>query len=170
MANYPQELAQDAVCQSHTGHMTGSWFLPARPLRLNSNEWMNGRGWVSGSFLMLKATATTLEPLDQFADNLLQHNTVCMLHWHPSVHFATWYTFSPWKRMAHCSLLPHSRYLAVAKGDTYDHCSLRKTPPLCLHLNKPHLLNCPHVCATCFGLYLGHLQLRQYKNVYRQIQ
>ena len=25
MANYPQELAQDAVCQSHTGHMTGLW-------------------------------------------------------------------------------------------------------------------------------------------------
>ena len=23
MANYPQELAQDAVCQSYTGHMTG---------------------------------------------------------------------------------------------------------------------------------------------------
>ena len=40
MANYPQELAQDAVCQSHTGHMTGLWFLPARPLRLNTNEWM----------------------------------------------------------------------------------------------------------------------------------
>ena len=39
MANYPQELAQDAVCQSHTGHMTGLWFLPTRPLRLNSNEW-----------------------------------------------------------------------------------------------------------------------------------
>ena len=34
----PQELAQDAVCQSHTGHMTGLWFLPARPLRLNTNE------------------------------------------------------------------------------------------------------------------------------------
>ena len=30
MANYPQELAQDAVCQSHTGHMTGLWFLPLR--------------------------------------------------------------------------------------------------------------------------------------------
>ena len=30
MANYLQELAQDAVCQSHTGHMTGLWFLPAR--------------------------------------------------------------------------------------------------------------------------------------------
>ena len=41
MASYPQELAQDAVCQSHTGHMTGLWFLPARPLRLNTNEWMN---------------------------------------------------------------------------------------------------------------------------------
>ena len=38
MANYTQELAQDAVCQSHTGHMTGLWFLPARPLRLNTNE------------------------------------------------------------------------------------------------------------------------------------
>ena len=38
MANYPQGLAQDAVCQSHTGHMTGLWFLAARPLRLNTNE------------------------------------------------------------------------------------------------------------------------------------
>ena len=38
MANYPQELAQDAVCQSHTGHMTGLWFLSARLLRLNTNE------------------------------------------------------------------------------------------------------------------------------------
>ena len=34
----PPALAQDAVCQSHTGHMTGLWFLPARPLRLNTNE------------------------------------------------------------------------------------------------------------------------------------
>ena len=41
MANYRQELAQDAVCHSHTGHMTGLWFLPARPLGLNTNEWMN---------------------------------------------------------------------------------------------------------------------------------
>jgi len=41
MANYPQEPAQDAVCQSHTGHMTGLWFLPTRPLRLNTNEWMS---------------------------------------------------------------------------------------------------------------------------------
>jgi len=29
MANYPQELVQDAVCQSHTDHMTGLWFLPS---------------------------------------------------------------------------------------------------------------------------------------------
>jgi len=29
MANYPQELAQDAVYQSHTGHMTGLWFPPS---------------------------------------------------------------------------------------------------------------------------------------------
>ena len=43
MANYPQELAQDAVCQSRTGHMTGLWFLPTRPLRLNTNEWMKGQ-------------------------------------------------------------------------------------------------------------------------------
>jgi len=28
MANYPQELAQNAVSQSLTGHMTGVWFLP----------------------------------------------------------------------------------------------------------------------------------------------
>jgi len=41
MANYPQGLAQDAVCQSHTGHVTGLWFLPTRPLMLNANEGMN---------------------------------------------------------------------------------------------------------------------------------
>jgi len=29
MANYLQKLAQDAVCQSHTSHMTGLWFLPS---------------------------------------------------------------------------------------------------------------------------------------------
>jgi len=29
MANYSQELAQDEVCQSHTGLMTGLWFLPS---------------------------------------------------------------------------------------------------------------------------------------------
>ena len=29
MANYPQELAQDAVRQSRTGNMTGLWSLPS---------------------------------------------------------------------------------------------------------------------------------------------
>jgi len=33
MANYPQELAQDAVCQSHTGHMPVLWFLPSPALK-----------------------------------------------------------------------------------------------------------------------------------------
>ena len=28
------------MCQSHTGHMTELWFLPTRPLRLSTNEWM----------------------------------------------------------------------------------------------------------------------------------
>jgi len=41
MANYTEGLAQDAVCQSHTVHMTGLWFLPAQPLKLNANEGMN---------------------------------------------------------------------------------------------------------------------------------
>jgi len=27
MANYTQEIAQNAVCQSDAGHMTGLWFL-----------------------------------------------------------------------------------------------------------------------------------------------
>ena len=40
MANYPQELAQDAVCQSHTGHMTGLWFLPSLAFKAEY-EWMN---------------------------------------------------------------------------------------------------------------------------------
>jgi len=39
MENYLEELAQDAVCQSYTGHMTGLWFLLARPLRLNTYDW-----------------------------------------------------------------------------------------------------------------------------------
>ena len=34
------------MCQSHTGHMTGLWFLPTRPLRLNTNEWMKSVGRV----------------------------------------------------------------------------------------------------------------------------
>ena len=37
----PPRIAQDAMRQSRTGHMTGLWFLPARLLRLNTNEWMD---------------------------------------------------------------------------------------------------------------------------------
>jgi hypothetical protein len=37
----PNELPQDSVCQSHTGHMTELWFLSAPPLRLHTNEIMN---------------------------------------------------------------------------------------------------------------------------------
>jgi len=33
MANYPQERAQDAVCQNHTDHMTGLWFLPSPAIK-----------------------------------------------------------------------------------------------------------------------------------------
>jgi len=58
MANYPQDLVQDAVCQRHTGHITGLWFLPTRPLRLNTNEWMNpsDRTMALGSTQPLKNT------------------------------------------------------------------------------------------------------------------
>ena len=31
-------------------------------------------------------------------------------------------------------------------------------------------LNCPHMYATCFDLYLGHPQACQYKNIYSNIQ
>jgi len=41
MVNYPQELAQDAVCQNHTGRVTGLWFLPSPAFRLNTNELIN---------------------------------------------------------------------------------------------------------------------------------
>ena len=38
MANYPSELAQDAVYQSHTGCLTGLWFMPRLTERLTSNN------------------------------------------------------------------------------------------------------------------------------------
>jgi len=31
-------------------------------------------------------------------------------------------------------------------------------------------LNCPHMCATCFGMYFGHLQASQRTNIYGKIQ
>jgi len=38
MANYPEELAQDASYQSHTGRLTGLWFLPKLAQGLNTNN------------------------------------------------------------------------------------------------------------------------------------
>jgi hypothetical protein len=38
MANYPYELAQDAAYQSHTGRLTGLWFLPKLAQGLNTNN------------------------------------------------------------------------------------------------------------------------------------
>jgi hypothetical protein len=37
MANYPLEIAQNAACQSHTGRLTGLWFLPKPAQGLNIN-------------------------------------------------------------------------------------------------------------------------------------
>jgi hypothetical protein len=38
MANYPYELAQDAAYQSHTGRLTGLWFLPKLSQWPNTNN------------------------------------------------------------------------------------------------------------------------------------
>jgi len=38
MANYPQELVRMQCAKSHIGSITGLWFLPDRPLGLNTNE------------------------------------------------------------------------------------------------------------------------------------
>jgi hypothetical protein len=37
MENYPEVLAQDAAYQSHTGRLTGLWFLPKLALGLNTD-------------------------------------------------------------------------------------------------------------------------------------
>ena len=34
----PKNLPRMQCARSHTSHMTGLWFLPAQPLRLNTNE------------------------------------------------------------------------------------------------------------------------------------
>jgi hypothetical protein len=38
MVNYPYELAQDAAYQSHTGRLTGLWFLPKLAQGPNTNN------------------------------------------------------------------------------------------------------------------------------------
>ena len=49
-----KNLLRMQCARSHTGHMTGLWFLPTRPLRLNTNEWMNTHkmGTIRGSLLI----------------------------------------------------------------------------------------------------------------------
>jgi hypothetical protein len=37
MANYSQELAQDAAYHSRTGRLTGLWFLPKLAIGLKTN-------------------------------------------------------------------------------------------------------------------------------------
>ena len=41
MTNYPYELAQDAAYQSHTGCLTGLWFLPKLAQGLNTTTTNN---------------------------------------------------------------------------------------------------------------------------------
>ena len=66
----------------------------------------NECGLAPSSFPVLYACATIFEPLDPFTDNLLRQDTVHILHWHHSMHFGTWYTFSPQKWItALCSFL-----------------------------------------------------------------
>ena len=48
------------MCQSHTGHMTGFWFLPARSLRLNTNEWMNE--WMNVSVYFILNSSDVFSP------------------------------------------------------------------------------------------------------------
>ena len=43
MANYPQEVAQNAAYQSHTGRLTGLWFPPKLAQGLNTNNKNNNK-------------------------------------------------------------------------------------------------------------------------------
>ena len=70
MANYPQELVQDAVSQSHTGHMTELWFLPTRPLRLNTNDdILLKQHHVASVFSVLTSATSQLSKRDQHQIN-----------------------------------------------------------------------------------------------------
>jgi hypothetical protein len=54
----------------------------------------NVSGSATASFLKLNACASILEPLDHFAENPLRHDTVPILHWHPSAQIDTLYAVS----------------------------------------------------------------------------
>ena len=80
MANYPQELAQDAVCHSHTGHMTGLWFLPTRPLRLNANKWMMNVD--TAAFCVFMRAASIIYRSDNSSVNGISYASLCVMD-HP---------------------------------------------------------------------------------------
>jgi hypothetical protein len=124
MANYPQELAQDAVCQSHTSHMTGFWFLPARPLRLNTNEWMN----VIHHFWVLSQTKYSTAP--------------CNAAYVPVISFAQ--KNLEWEKaqrikLANCvrSSLQNFTHLLLATVFT--------TNKILIAVQKSHISSCPYV-------------------------
>jgi len=78
MANYPQELAQDTVCQSHTGHMIVLWFLPSPAFKVEY-EWMNE--WIES----INASTSEFIARRKPAANILTTNSViplfCRLLW-----------------------------------------------------------------------------------------
>ena len=87
---------------------------------------------------MLDACATTLEPVDRHADNLLQYDTVPKLH--ILLRISPPSTTSAHRKGDNYIPLPCARHLAVAEGVTEGHYSLWKPLTLCLPVNKPHLL------------------------------
>jgi hypothetical protein len=48
--------------------------------------------------------------------------------------------------------------------------TLEQTAFVWCNTKQVYSVNCPHMNATCFGLYLGHPQTRQRKKMYRKIQ
>jgi len=80
MANYPQQLAQDAVCQSHTGHMTGLWFLPS-PAFKAEHELMNEYAFIYYSLSVLFYASLEVSVLKRRGGSQLKVNEI----WGPSL-------------------------------------------------------------------------------------
>ena len=91
MANYPQGLAQDAVCQSHTSHMTGLWFLPTQPLRLNTNEWMEDELQLYQLLMMGVNTRNMLSCLQKYNKLNKSHLVWQLLNTFQQVFFLVYY-------------------------------------------------------------------------------
>jgi hypothetical protein len=78
MANYPYELAQDAAYQSHTGRLTGLWFLPKLAQGLNNNN--NKEGHIHPK--LSKLNATGLWCYDCFIDGYQEEPSASILRLH----------------------------------------------------------------------------------------